>query len=86
MAFGAEPLKVEFDRLPHATLDLFPCGAGCDAALNVRRVGRKADWSLLYNNKDLHHLRPACLSMLFKVPGARSSLGLPATVTNPGFV
>lgn len=29
--------------------------------------------------------RPACFQMLFRVPDARSALGLPATVTRPGF-
>jgi hypothetical protein len=29
---------------------------------------------------------PACLSTLFRVPGARSSLGFPGTVTLPGLV
>ena len=28
----------------------------------------------------------ACLNMLFKVPGAKSSLGFPGTVTRPGLL
>jgi hypothetical protein len=32
----------------------------------------------------LFHFNPACFRMLFKVPGAKSSLGLPATVTRIG--
>ena len=33
-----------------------------------------------------YFFQPACLKTLFNVPGGRSSLGFPATVTRPGFV
>src|SRR5579883_3185240 len=33
-----------------------------------------------------YFLRPDCLRILFNVPGAKSSLGLPGTVTRPGLV
>ena len=32
------------------------------------------------------HFRPACFKMLFCVPGARSSPGLPGTVTRPSLL
>jgi hypothetical protein len=31
-----------------------------------------------------YFFKPDCLRILFNVPGAKSSLGLPATVTRPG--
>lgn len=40
---------------------------------------------LLRSASNPHFLNPACFRVLPKVPGARSSLGLPATVTRPGF-
>jgi hypothetical protein len=32
-----------------------------------------------------YFLKPACFRMLFRVPGASSSFGLPGTVARPGF-
>ena len=34
---------------------------------------------------DPHYFRPDCFRILFSVPGAKSSLGFPGTVTRPGF-
>ena len=63
--------------------------ANGDAARKVRYVGPETCRALLDNNQILHSLphffRPACLRMLFSVPGGTSTLSLPATVTVPGF-
>lgn len=78
-------VQVERDRFPHLPLSLrtgAPCG---DAAGNVRGVRRESCRCRLNHNQVSHRFKPACLNTLFRVPGARSLPGLPATVTRPGF-
>ncbi len=47
---------------------------------------RSSRSGLLDDDQIFHGFNPACLRVLFNVPGATSSPGLPATVTRPGFV
>ena len=71
------------DSLFHLSLDFVARVARCDTTRNVRRVCREAGLRLLDDDQILHGFNPACLRMLFNVPGATSSPGLPATVTSP---
>jgi len=85
-ALGFEAVEMKRDRLFHLSLDFVARVARCDATRNVRRVCREAGLGLLNDDQVLHGFKPACLRMLFNVPGAASSPGLPATVTSPGLV
>ena len=59
------------------------------AARKIGRIGRVVLRRFLDDDRVLHEplspLSPACLTMLFQVPGGRSRLSLPAMVTFPGF-
>jgi hypothetical protein len=70
----------------HLSLYFVAGTPGGDATRKVRRVCGEASFGLLDDNQILHGFNPACLRMLFNVPGATSSPGLPATVTSPGLV
>ncbi len=63
--------------------------ARCDAPRKVRHISAIAAWSLFNHNHVTHKLTPysspACFNALLSVPGGTSTLGLPATVTVPGF-
>lgn len=87
---GLEPLYVELDRFVDERRQFLTRFAGGDAARQVRHVGSKTRRALLYHYQILHvrphFFRPACLRMLPNVPGGTSTLGLPDTVTVPGFV
>jgi len=77
-------------RLSNLLFGLFSSLPGRDAAWKVGNISRIVALCLFDDNGVtdavfLHFFRPACLRMLFKVPGARSSFGLPATVTRPTF-
>jgi hypothetical protein len=73
----ADKLKGLFSRFPD----------NC-ATWQIRYVRAKTVFALFDNHKICHWgcgpFNPACLRMLFSVPGGTSRLGLPATVTVPG--
>ncbi len=79
-----QALQVEGYGIPHVLLRFFPRGTGGDTAWQIGRKGGEAGLRFLDDNQ-VSHFRPACLSTLFNVPGARSSFSLPAMVTKPGF-
>ena len=84
-ALGAHSCEMQFDRSAHCDLDFrLRCARG-DATRQIRREGGVTGGRSLDDDEN-SHFRPACLRMLWRVPGARSSEGRPATVTNPGFV
>ena len=85
-ALGFEAVEMKRNRALHLPLDFFARAPGRDATRQVRRVCGEAGLRLLNDDQILHGFNPACLRMLFNVPGATSSPGLPATVTSPGFV
>src|SRR6516164_3390156 len=61
--------------------------ARCNATGEIRHVSRVVTPRLLNDHRIAHQrcsFRPDCFKILFSVPGARSSDGLPATVTRPG--
>ena len=71
------------DCLFDLSLDFVARVARCDTTRNIWRVCGETGLGLLDDNQVLHGFKPACLRMLFNVPGATSSPGLPATVTSP---
>jgi len=84
----AEALNVEFDCLTDLTLCLFPSYTGRDTTGEIGYVRRKIrpgvlDHHCITHEKVTHFLNPACLRILFSVPGAKSSPSFPATVTRP---
>jgi len=76
---------VKFDRGLHIVRRLLRRASSGDITGKIGRVGRVACFSFFENDQVFHHFRPACLRILSKVPGAKSSLSLPGTVTSPGF-
>jgi len=85
----AQPVDVKPDSRANLSFDFFNGRAGGHAAWKVWNVCRIVVRRLLDDDcvlHDSHSLSCACLRMLFSVPGARSSLGFPATVTRPFFV
>src|ERR1039457_5358492 len=84
-------LQVQSHRLPHPALSKFQRSARCDTPRKVRNVSAVPGLGLGVNRGVLgvfhvHYFRPACLRMLFNVPGSTSSLRWPAMVTRPGFL
>src|SRR5258708_17775352 len=78
------------NRLENQPLGLTMRGSSGDNPGQVRGVGRVADLVVaLENDYVASHGRslrnPACLRMLDSVFGFKVALGLPATVTSPGF-
>jgi hypothetical protein len=73
-------------RAPHLSLDVVARTRGGNATGKVGRVRGEASASLLDYDQVFHGFNPACLRILFNVPGATSSPGLPATVTRPGLL
>lgn len=74
-AFGAHTLEVKLDGLAHGLLDRLTRRASRHATWHIRRIRRKTGRGLFYDNEQSHDFNPACLRMLFNVPGASSSLG-----------
>lgn len=81
-----QTLDVELDRIMHLSLHFLPRAAGSHATRQIRRISRESGGGPLNNDQISAHFSPDCLRMLFCVPGARSSPGLPGTVTKPGRV
>ncbi len=77
---------MELDGFPHALLDIGTRGPGRHTSREVRGVGGVPGLGLLDDDEERHGFSPACLRMLLRVPGARSSPGWPVTVTKPGLV
>ena len=85
----AQAGEVHLDRLAEAGLGLVDRCAGRDASRKVRHMRRPAASARVQDDRvgqsGVPHSRiPDCLTMFRRVPGARSSLGFPATVTRPG--
>jgi hypothetical protein len=85
-----QTLKMQPDCFAHESLR-FRMRCACDAHARQRRdVGAPTRRSLFVyhgpGGQRPSFVNPACLRMLPSVPGATSSLGLPATVTRPGLV
>ena len=78
-----ETIEMKRDGVSHLPFRVF---AGCprrDAAGHVRRVRGEPRGRRFDHNEISHDFSPACFRTLFSVLGARSSPGLPATVTSP---
>ena len=79
-----DPFEMVFDSRPHPLLDVPATRSGRRTSREIWRVGRVAGFRLLGDDEVSLHgwsLSPACLRMLLRVPGASSSLILPAIVT-----
>src|SRR5688572_21406 len=74
---------MEFNGGLHLLLDLRASPAGGDTARQVGGVSRVARAALFHDDEDFHRFNPACVRILFNVPGGTSSPGLPGTVTSP---
>jgi hypothetical protein len=81
---------MKLDGFADGLLSVLSSLAGGYAPGKIENIGGEVGSSLL-NDYGITHgihlvgLRPDCLRILFKVRGAKSSLGLPAKVTRPGF-
>src|SRR5262245_60102286 len=82
--------QVKLDGFADRLLCVLGSLTGGHAPRKIENIGGVVAFSLL-NDYGVSHgihlvgLRPDCLRILFKVRGAKSSLGLPAKVTRPGF-
>ena len=83
----AKALDMKFDRLSNECHDFIAGFTDRDAPGQIGNIRTEACLALLDDNHvfSVHRFSPACLRMLFNVPGGRSMLSLPATVTVPGF-
>src|SRR5579864_696844 len=90
-AILSHPFEVKFDCLADGALRFLNRCASRHAAGQIGYVGRVVRSGVL-NDDGVSHGQlpyffwPDCFRILFSVPGAKSSLGFPATVTRPGFV
>src|SRR2546422_4748632 len=86
-AVFAQTFDMEFDGLTDLCLSLGDRCPGRDAARKIGNIGgiivlRLLDYHSV-THLEPHFFSPACLRILPSVPIARSSLGLPGTVTRP---
>jgi hypothetical protein len=80
----AHALEVELHRFANKLLYFIQCCTGDSKPRKIRRVRPPTCGRLLVDNQ-IFHFSPACLRILFNVPGGKSTDGCPATVTVPGF-
>ena len=82
--------NVEFDRAANLLLRIFSRLARCNAARQVRYIGRPVFRPVFVNNGIFFHSfcssNPACRNTLLSVLGWTVSPRCPETVTVPGFV
>jgi len=81
----AHSVEMELDCCVHLPLHVLARGPRGDAPRKVGRIRREASLGMFHHDEVSHGLNPACRLTLAKVPEARSSPGLPAMVTTPGF-
>ena len=86
-----QPIEVKFYGLANCLLRGDKCIASSNASGQIRHVRGVVPASIFYHYRVAHErvsyfFSPDCLRILFNVPGAKSSLGLPATVTRPGLL
>jgi hypothetical protein len=80
----AKSVKVEGNCLPHVLFYFFAGVASRNASREIWGVGGKTSLRRFDNDQVFFHgFNPACFRILFNVPGAKSSPGLPGTVTRP---
>src|SRR5436190_10368536 len=89
LAVFSQPGQVQFDSPPHLAQEFRFCfGHGCYS----RQIGAPGDVAAVIGTLDddcvaghgVLRFNPACFRMLRSVPGGKTALGLPATVTRPG--
>ena len=84
-AFFPQAVQMKRDRVLHLSFNFLLCATCRNAARKVWRVRGITGRRLFDHDQVFHCFNPACFKTLFRVPGARSSLGLSGTVTSPGF-
>src|SRR5207245_8913505 len=78
----SQAVELEWIRSLHVAFDFFTALGSGNASRNSRGVCRTAGLCRLDNDQVFFHgLNPACFKILFNVSGAKSSPGLPGTVT-----
>jgi hypothetical protein len=87
----AHSFNVKLNGLAYRALSFLNRSACSHAAGQIRNVRGVVRPSILNDDRVSHgqlpyFFRPDCFRILFNVPGAKSSLGFPATVTRPGLV
>ena len=86
----AQALNMKFDCFLYEVFDFLLRLTGGYTARKIGNIGAVARGTTFDDNKVLHvqphFFKLACLRALLKVPGGISTLGLPDTVTVPGFV
>jgi len=87
----AQPVKVKFYGLANCLFRARKCVAGSNASRQIWHIRGIVSAGIFDDYRVAHKevpyfFNPDCLRILFNVPGAKSSLGLPATVTRPGFL
>src|SRR5437867_13051752 len=82
----AQAVEVKFNGVVHFAFDAVSRLARGDAAGEIGRIGGIAVRGFFNDDQVPAHFNPACLRILFCVPGARSSLGFTAIVTTPFFL
>lgn len=84
-----KPVNVEKDALPNFCSNFLNGGPSRDTSWKIRNVSRIISLGFLddygISHFGPHPFSPACLRILAWVPGAKSSLGFPGTVTRPFF-
>ena len=77
--------QVKFYGLTSEFLHFFDCLSGNAETRQIRSVCAPTCVRFFVDD-EVFHFSPACLRILFNVPGGMSTDGCPATVTVPGFV
>jgi len=69
-----QTIKMEFDCIVHFAFDLRPCRSRSNTTWQVRRIRRIAGLGFFHDDEIAIHFNPACLRILFVVPGANHRL------------
>jgi len=87
LGIGGKAFEVKGNGVADLNQHLFTRWPCCHTAGQIGHIGREVVIRFFdHNGKGLVHGKctPDCRAMLLRVPGARLSLGFPATVTRPG--
>src|ERR1700685_3527511 len=78
---------MEGNCIAHLAFDFLASCASSGTAAEIGRIGRVPCIGFFDDDEiPVHCFNSACFRILLNVPGPKSSLGLPGTVTSPGLV